>query len=450
MPTTKKISLNDLQINTENYRFDPLASQKEAIDKMVSDQGEKLFDLAEHIVSNGLNPNDRIQVAVSHHDKTKYIVLEGNRRVVALKLLNTPDLLDTGFSSLKKKFTKLHENNKNKIIKTFDCTLYNDPKEADVWIGVKHGYGKPGPGTDEWDPIQKGRFEEKIEGKSSIVLQTIKLLQNSSDVPSGIKTDLNKLKVTNLDRLISDPDVRDFLGIEINNGIVQSSIAKEEVIKGLTQIVKDLLKPSFKVSEIYNKIDRKDYLKSFPKESKPNKSKTAGKPWQFNGNVALTSPAPRPKRIPQSRDVLIPRSCVLTINNPKVNSLYHELQKLSITRFTNVGAIAFRAFVENSMDCYIESNKLTTTKNGKGTLNKHSSFITKISEVANHLETQKLADSNITKGIRSAANNKNDLLGIETLHAYVHNDKFSAIPINMVITWNNIQPFIEKVWANIK
>ncbi len=37
----KTIKLTSLFVNTENYRFEPLSSQKEAIDKMVEDQGDK-------------------------------------------------------------------------------------------------------------------------------------------------------------------------------------------------------------------------------------------------------------------------------------------------------------------------------------------------------------------------------------------------------------------------
>ena len=130
--------------------------------------------------------------------------------------------------------------------------------------------------------------------------------------------------------------------------------------------------------------------------------------------------------------------------------MYHELQKLSVNKFTNVAAIGFRSFVEFSMDCYIESNKITIGKDGKTKVDKNSSISTKVAEVANHLELNNFADSQICKGIRSAINLKNDLLGIDTLHAYVHNASFAAIPKNMIITWDNIQLFIEKVWANIK
>jgi hypothetical protein len=78
MAKTLKVALRDLLLNGENYRFETVAGQKEAIDKMIEDQKEKLFNLAEHIAVNGLNPNDRIQVVRSSHDRKKYIVLEGN------------------------------------------------------------------------------------------------------------------------------------------------------------------------------------------------------------------------------------------------------------------------------------------------------------------------------------------------------------------------------------
>lgn len=451
MATTKTIRLIDLHANTENYRFEPVASQKESIDKMIDDQSDKLFHLAEHIVANGLNPNDKIQVVASSHDSTKFNVVEGNRRTVSLKLLNNPDLIDNSrHVSLKKKFRKLHDDNKSAIIQLVECTVYDNPSEADKWIKLKHAGQLDGVGTVTWTAQQVDRFEEKVEGKSSIALQTIKLLEKSADVPTEIKSNLKNLPISNLERLISDPNVRSFLGLEINNGIIQSEIDEKEVIRGLTHIVKDLLNPKFNVKIIYTKEDREDYIKKIPKDSLPDIKKKATKPWQFNGTSTPTSaPTPKPKPNPANRDILISRSCALKINNPKINSLYHELQKLSVTKFTNVAAIAFRTFVENSMDCYIEENKLTTTKEGRP-LNKDSFFITKITEVANNMEANNFADKHICKGIRSAASNKNDLLGIETLHAYVHNSKFSAIPTNMIITWDNIQPFIEKVWANIK
>lgn len=450
MAKTAKIKLTDLQINTENYRFEPVASQKEAIDKMIHDQGDRLYYLAQHIIENDLNPNDKIQVVVSNHDSTKYNVVEGNRRTVALKLLNSPDTIDsTDGIGLRKKFRKLHDENKSKIIKQIECTVYDNPSEADKWIKIKHAGQVNGAGTVPWTSQQVQRFEEKVEGKSSLALQTIKILEDSPDVPQNIKDSLVDLKVTNLERLLSDPDVRDLLGVEINNGIIQSETEQKEVIKGLTQVAKDLLNPSFNVKKIYTKDDRRDYLKNFPKSSKPNLKKKSAKPWQFNkaATVSTSKNNKKNKSNPKERKKLIPKSCIIPISNPRVNAIYHELQAIDVIKFANAVAVLYRVFIELSIDSYIEEHSLVGTPSAAKS---GMDFQQKINVVANHLDSKKMADAAITKGIKAAIKDKNDILGIDTWHAYVHNNRFSPKAQNLIITWDNIQQFIIIVWNNIK
>ena len=122
--------------------------------------------------------------------------------------------------------------------------------------------------TVTWNAQQKQRFEEKTEGKSSIPLQIITLLKSQDNVPENIKDSLSKLNITNLQRLMSDPYVREHLGLEINNGTLVSKIQVSEVIKGLLKVITDILNPEFKVSDIYNREKRKQYIDSFSKESK--------------------------------------------------------------------------------------------------------------------------------------------------------------------------------------
>ncbi|WP_051230542.1 hypothetical protein [Epilithonimonas caeni] len=421
---------------------------------MLKDQDEKLLKMAEHIIQYGLNPNDKVQVIKSEHDKLKYNVLEGNRRTVTLKLLNNPDLIDNPqLSKLKSKFKKIHDENATKIPTEIECTIYDNPEEADIWIKLKHAGQQDGIGTVTWNAQQIDRFQEKVEGVASTSLQIIRLLENSKDVEDDLKRNLNKLPVSNLERLISDPSAREVLGIKVNNGIIQSNIEEKEVIKGFEYIVKDMLKPDFSVKKIYTKEDRSDYLSKIPQNCKPDLNKSSEKPWQFNTSKDDNKPVATGKTgtsIPKNRTSLIPKSFKIQINNSKVNQLYHDLQKLDVSKYTNTIAIAFRAFVEFSVDSYIEENKLTASKDGRTKIDKNTNLRTKIIEVSNDLESKNLADKHICKGIRSAVNNSNDLLGIETLHAYVHNNKFQAIPNYLITTWDNIQEFIEKIWINIK
>ncbi len=450
MAKTKSIKLVNLQVNTENYRFEPVASQKEAINLMIDSLGSKIYTLAEHIVENGLNPNDRIQVVLSSHDSTKYNVVEGNRRSVALKLINNPDILDAkNHSNLKKKFQKLKEKAEKNLIMEVECTVYDNPTEADKWIKLKHAGQLDGAGTVPWDSQQISRFEEKVEGKSSLSLQVVKLLEKSDNVDNEMKSNLKSLKVTNLDRLISDPNVREFLGIEVNNGIIQSNIESKEVIKGLSHLVKDLMDPEFNVKKIYTKVDRNDYIKKFPKKETPDKTKISTKPWQFN-NTSTPSPSPtpsKPKVNPRERKTLIPKTFKIIINQSKVNNIYHELTTLEVTKYTNATSVLFRVFVELSVDCYLEEHKLIQTPSAAKS---GQNFQQKINVVANHLETKKLADAAICKGIKSEIKDNNDIMGIDTWHAYVHNNKFSPKHKNLITTWDNIESFIAVIWANVK
>jgi hypothetical protein len=445
LATIKSIKLMDLHVNTENYRFSTMAGQKDAIDKMVGDQGDKLYNLATHILENGLNPNDKIQVSASGAHNTEFNVLEGNRRIVALKLLNNPDLIDMqGYAGLKKKFRKLHDQHKSKIITDVECIVYVDLTEADKWIKLKHTGQNNGVGTVEWNSQQVQRFEEKVEGKSSIALQAVKMLHSSSDVPREIKENLGNLKITNLDRLISDPDVRKLLGLEIESGQLKSGVAKGEVLKGLAQVAKHLLDPKFNVKKIYTKEDRKKYIKDFPNAAQPDLENKASKSWQVTGGLGFPDPKPGPKKgSKKERRALIPRSCVLQINNRKLDDIYDELRSMHVDDCKNAVAVLFRVFIELSMDWFIEKNNVPKA-------NIDSRLHVKVEEVANYLERNNLATKHICKGIRHAVHDKNNVLGVDTWNAYVHNPRFSPTPQNLMIGWDNIQDFMEKVLGNIK
>ncbi len=450
MAQAENIKLGNLLINTENYRFEIATGQKEAIDSMIENQNDKLHSLVLDILVNGLSPVDLIQVTQSKEDKTKYIVLEGNRRITALKLLDNPNLIDNPkYLSLKKKFKKTHEENKTKIPKILDCTVFKTPAEADKWIKRKHAGQLDGVGTVDWNSQQIQRFEEKVEGKSSIALQAINLLKSHSSVPQSIKDNLLKLPITNFDRLLSDPDVREFLCLDNNNGVLQSDIDEIEVVKGLTQVAKDLLKPSFTVNDIYYKKDREIYINKFPKDKIPSISKKASKPWTLTKTSNPTSGTnyPKAKPNPKDRNRLIPKTCSLKISNAKVNSIYHELQSIDIAKFTNAVAVLYRVFIELSVDTYIEEHGLVQTPSAAKS---GVDFQQKINVVANHMDNKKFADAAICKGIKAAIKDKNDILGIDTWHAYVHNNRFAPKANNLSITWDNMQEFVIILWNNIK
>lgn len=456
---TKTIKLTSLFVNTENYRFEPLSSQKEAIDKMVENQGDKLYFLADDIMVHGLSPVDLIMVTPSE-ESNKYIVLEGNRRITSLKLLNNPTLISDKYASLRKKFQKLQKEYTDNIpnFKNITCAIFEDPAIADTWIQRKHSGELNGIGTVTWNSQQKQRFEEKTGGKSSISLQIITLLKLHDDVPKSIKEALPKLNVTNLQRLISDPYVREHLGLEINNGTLVSNINKSEVIKGLVNVVLDILNPEFKVADIYNREKRKQYIDNFDVKAKPDLSKEANNQWSIqdsgdgeNSSTANTNenkPPQSTRRKISSRVTLIPKAIMLNIENPKIKKIFGELKQIQVKSCPNASSVLLRVFLELSVDVYLEKYKLLKNK-ALTACSSGESLQGKVNRVLNHMMDSGIMTNDISKGIRAEINDKNSVLSIESLNAYVHNEFFYPKADNLIIGWDNIEKFFILLWDSI-
>ena len=454
MADQKKLKLKSLWINTENYRFEPTESQAEAIAVMVEDQNEKLYNIAESISQNGMNPIDLAIVTDLPNHAGKFLVLEGNRRITALKLWTNPSLLkDTSASSgLKKKFDSLNTKAADKIPDTIDCVFFNDPTEADKWIKLKHTGENSGVGTVSWDGQQAARYQVRVGEKSSPGLQVLEYLKAVGAFDPALRAKLPEVRVTTLTRLVTDKDIQKVLGISIESGQVTSTLPEVEVLKGYTQVVKDLLTKGFSVKKVYTKEQREQYANNFPAASRPNLTTSTGTPWTSNPSkpsvpTPPASPATKVKKSSTERTKVIPKNCNISISNPKVNGVYDELQRLHLSEFIYAASALFRVFIELSFDIYIEEYTLTTAPSSAKS---GTALQTKGFQVVNHMKTKGWSDDGISLGIRNLLSGKDSILSLETLHGYLHNHRVSPTDDTLKKVWDSIQDFIIILWNNIK
>lgn len=78
------LSVLDIYLDNENPRHDPIYDQTKIVEHLL--KGERVKSLAKHISTHGVNPLDSIGVIKDEEDN--YVVVEGNRRLCALLLLN--------------------------------------------------------------------------------------------------------------------------------------------------------------------------------------------------------------------------------------------------------------------------------------------------------------------------------------------------------------------------
>ena len=73
----------------------------------------------------------------------------------------------------------------------------------------------------------------------------------------------------------------------------------------------------------------------------------------------------------------------------------------------------------------------------------------KVCKVLNHMTQLGTMSNDLSKGIRSEINDKNSVLSIESLNAYVHNEFFYPKADNLIIGWDNIESFFIQLWESI-
>jgi hypothetical protein len=171
MPTlgeteTKRCPLDELEFDPENPRLSIEHRQKKLKDskllQILLDEFE-LEELAESFLENGFFDNEPL-LAVKREAKLR--VIEGNRRLAALKLLvDGPDhhgIKSSKFAALHDKFQKLDESIREELNEPNVCVL-EDPKRAIGYLGFRHVTGiKP------WPPLEKAGYISQMVEKHNL------------------------------------------------------------------------------------------------------------------------------------------------------------------------------------------------------------------------------------------------------------------------------------------
>jgi hypothetical protein len=131
----RKISITTLKLDSENPRLTQSGkknSQSDIIDYLI--ENEKVIELAKSIIQQNYFLNEQPIVT---KENNKFIVLEGNRRVTACKILLNPDLIKS--DSKRTQIKRLLKNFDIEIIKKLEVYISPDRPSADQMIVNKTG-----------------------------------------------------------------------------------------------------------------------------------------------------------------------------------------------------------------------------------------------------------------------------------------------------------------------
>jgi hypothetical protein len=444
-----RLTIDQLLLDTENPRIGDASSQHDALQRILDDQEEKLFELAQSIVADGMNPLDRLLVLRENKASNRFVALEGNRRVAALKILANPVVL-TGLNlkpALQKRLEELAQNFNKARVEPLDGYEAVSREAGASWIHLRHTGENEGRGVVGWSGHAAARFRGTDPGLQA--LEFVRAYGNLTD--SQKEATGNSFPITTLDRLLATPDVRKRIGVEIKNRKLYSALPPEELIKPLRRIVLDLAQKTVRVGQLMKKDQQLDYLEKFKKSDKPNLSKRALvraieniRETEFKGKPPRVKDRKKPD--PSDRRVLIPRGAKLNVTDNKTAEIVKELRRLRVDDAPHANAVLLRVLLELSVDHYMDSNKLplrfTDPKGNK----RDKTLKNKTQEVIAHLLTQGGAERKHFLGVERGLNDSKSPLFIDLLHAYVHNRFCTPKARELLGAWNDSQRFFESIW----
>ncbi len=197
------------------------ASQPELL--AVLAQEFELKELGQSIAANGYFSEEPL-VTIKDEKKGKWIVVEGNRRLAALMLLNDPDSAPKDYRA---QWKEISEQRQREVIKV-PILEYEHRDQITPYLGYRHITG-----VLEWKPLQKGRYIAQLVESSKLTFAQIArlvgskqptvrehytaytLLRQARDA-FAIDTQYAERTFGVLRRALSDPNIRNFIGLELD------------------------------------------------------------------------------------------------------------------------------------------------------------------------------------------------------------------------------------------
>jgi hypothetical protein len=447
-----------LRLDEKNYRTGPVNGQREAIQAIIADQKQKLVNLAKDILEmDGLSPGEPLWVyrEISTGD---YVVVEGNRRVTALKLMDNPLLADG--TPLEKEFRALATRFAANPIRQVTATVFPSYEAAAPWRRRRHLSSGSGVGLEGWKTLAKARADRDHGEKARRVLSVIEYLQDDSEEWQQIEMALDP-KWTTVERVLNAEPMKTDLGINIDTKTGQVSFENGNEAAGrklLRAILGTMATTGFEFAEIEKAGHREAFLDRFsgmavkaaptaPKKP-PAWASQVAKP----GTPATPAPAaaakPKPKADTGKRQTLAPTTSArsFVVHGARLNGIYGECRKLKVLKNENGAALLLRVFIELSTEALLsEKNVAIPHKYGKaGKTNWDDIGIPLVAKVQIALDM--LDPTNKAKEFQPVRvgldENSHGVASINTLHGYFHNRRLTPEAGNVMKAWDIWEPYL--------
>ncbi|MDC5820422.1 ParB/Srx family N-terminal domain-containing protein [Vibrio europaeus] len=490
-------SVDYLKLWKENPRFDTAESQSriklaDFAEEIISEPSDKasFFELIRSIIKLGFM--DFEPIVVWKDENERYVVAEGNRRILALKLLRNPDKAPKSI----RKFILQQSNliNRHDIEKVQVCVA---PSLEDTrwYVLQRHSTSsiqKP------WQRLQQQRFivslydeyNQDIEKIVSVtgftrseIIQALRYVQlrdlatrkQVTDLMSTEEKELiysNRISMTILERWFASESVRERWGVQFDGMKVKITSNEDSFLHAYGKFLKLMfnVEPNdlpFVVNTRSIPERNEDIFKALPEVTFPSKEEetvltTSVSPEQSKGDRAEQAEQPNgeatddnvksteetkldsnvvhlPIKHKSDRRRLVVPQTTIKVKSAKLNSLFSELKRVPVHLYTLSSSITLRVFLDLSVDDFIRRNDLekVVAKQYKKDYN-HTILQQRLKFLCdNHIK-----DPQATKVISKLLQPNNEH-SLDTLNSYMHGHETHKIDHRFVNGfWDMLTPLL--------
>jgi len=439
----EEMKITELFLDQKNIRT-PITEKDQRALIIDMFANEEAFDLVKSYVQNGEFP-DEFPIVVEEDGKS--IVIEGNRRLAALKALSEPDLVP----SYKNRITKL----KNPNITEITVVVAPNKDAAITHIANKHTINY----RRSWKPLRQAYFYKSLldEGKS---IEEIMDEFPDHDIPRFMKMldmhklaksvdieeenqelvfDERKFPITNLERFYDDSNISKFLGFDFDEyGNLNLKIDKEEFKKGYQVIVNDIASGRIDSRRFNTKVEREKYIRNFKDELKPDLTKEAK---HSSDDFEENEPPPK-RKDKKSSDHKNPtglfkiKDLPFNANSNSLKFVYNELRTINVKKFPNATHDLLRSFLECSLVNYLKQKKVFDDY-----LKKSEEHNPKLSEMLTYISKDdfKYLDDNLKGVVKTIKSKYSEDYSLLRLNMINHNENWAAEEKEVRIAWSRLE-----------
>lgn len=351
--------LEALVPDPENPRLPLQSSSLDTILALLGEDPDGLFTLAKDLVSlHGSNPAELLNVTPVDD---LLVVKEGNRRLVARKILRNPE-------QLRGRVSEKELDRWKKLSKSEDAKKL--PKEVlivigadhDEWVARRHLGPQGGVGVADWDTKAKARHLARRRGVQDRALSLLDSLKATYPQRFG-SLEPPKRTFTTFTRVLDSPEARIHLGIDVEEDGKVLLNHGERSLRLIEEVLRDLRRTDKKklTSRLIPDTDAiKGYLRGIETrvdddvDEGPITLLPAGDDKSPSASSATaTQKASSRKRPP---DLL---KTFATPTAPRLRKIFDELVKVRRDGAPNAAMILTRVLLELSIDAYATEHTLS-------------------------------------------------------------------------------------------